>query len=149
MTKDEMIDYMLEKKMIVKRKTGYFLPPKRKVKQVKKIVWCKNFPHDYKELAIGVIYDLLIADANIPQWSNGSIKYLLITQTDRAEKALKKILTTETIDYKLFVSALNNYYSSGREVSKISLAKLLAESNWKHIYSGKKNYNKPDNMSWQ
>ncbi len=150
MTKDEIIKYLLKDKTIFEIKGNYYprtglnIDPK-----AKKLIWCLNLPDKYKALSLKLAYIEFTYDIKIPLWSNGNARYMLKTQTLAAEKAFRRMLKDEALDFNLLVSSLEAYYSTSSNVYKTSLAKLLESNTWVHIYESTDNIEKPDNTVWK
>lgn len=158
MTKDEIIELMLSKKLIFSVGEEYFPITKSFViegEKRKKVVsknpykWAENLPQKYRNVSKGVIYNQFIADSGIPTWSNTtSLRFMLPTQTLKAEKVLYSILIDPKIDFLKLVTSLKAYYNTDSNTAKTPLAKLLVEGNWKLVYKEPVG-DKPDNCIWK
>lgn len=132
MTQEEIIQKLLDLKVIVKVKEDYYLIDK-KLGLVKGDT-CLNLPEKYNATtSILQRYKYFIEDCNIPSFSTGNIVYSLRESTKESLQILEVILKDPTIDYKKLVNKIKVWYSLP-QTTKYRIKNLLIDGTWRSIY---------------
>jgi hypothetical protein len=132
MTQQEIIQKLIELKVIVQIKNEYYLVDK-KLGTVKGES-CLNLPDKYKLTnSISQKYKYFLEDCEIPSFSTGNIVYSLRESTKESLQILELILKDPTIDYKILTNKVKIWYSLP-QTTKYRIKSLLVDGIWRSIY---------------
>lgn len=145
MTQEQILDYLVKNKMIIKLGDQYY-PIEKNLVTEKLTDKCKNYPERFRGVSIDKMYNYFLEDCKIPLNQTGNFVYLLRTKTKASETVLKKeILENTEVDYIVLTSNIQKYYADPKTV-KYPIAKFLVDGLWKSfIDSSYSSSGKPDN----
>jgi hypothetical protein len=129
MTKDEILEELIKRKIIIKKGAGYIFPVENQV-----VTKCKNLPEHYSGISGRQAMELFFIDAKIPDFSGGSLNYTLKTINEKSIKIFLNILKDNSIDFRILLAQTSNYFNSKTTV-KPSMAKYFIEGTWKIVYN--------------
>lgn len=132
MSKDELIEYLINAGCVIKIKEEY-IPIDKKLGISKSLYRCKNLPDKYLKVTDKQMYKYFISDCEIPTHSSGNFIYSLREETKESIVALKAILSNPEIDFQQLTAKFKIWYSLPSTV-KQSLKKLLPSGAWRDIY---------------
>lgn len=130
MTQQEVIQKLIELKVIVQVKNEYYLVDKKL--GIKSKGRCKNFPKEFEGITIKYIYKKFLNDCEIPLQHKGNFVYLLREETKESLETLQVILNNPLIDYNVLVSKIKSYYKT--VTTPKPMKKLLTEGTWEVLY---------------
>jgi hypothetical protein len=143
MNKEEILQVLIDNKVIFRLNDEYFLIDKKtnKVKGGK----CKNLPDKYLGVTSKQSYKYFMEDCEIPFFSSGNLVYSLREESIGALAVLKTILENPTIDYLILVSKIKSFYKlPGKTTVHPKFSKFLETGVWEGVYESKINKNNND-----
>ncbi len=142
MTKDEIITYLIETKVIYKDSRGYGIVKEKSIKQ-----GCINLPDKYVDVSPNQAMNLFFEDADIPHFATGKLNYALRTITQKSLTVFTRILKNKSIDFSILVSRTSSYYSKEGNV-KPAMSKYFTDNLWRSVYESYDNLKNLDNTTW-
>lgn len=133
MTQQEILQWCLDNKLILKVNEEYF-PIDKKTGKVKG-GRCQNFPSNFNGLSLKQMYNNFMNLCEIPSLSTGNFIYSLREESVGSIAVLKAILEDPTIDFLILVQKIKAFYKlTGKTAAQYVFSKFLEKGTWRSIY---------------
>lgn len=130
MNKDQLIEYLIKAKAIVKVKEEYYVIDKKLGISIG--AKCQNLPDKYNNVTVRQQFKLFINDCEIPDFCKGNFVYLLREETKESLAVLSSIIDSPEIDFSILIKKVKSYYKLMTGVKPIK--NLLSEGTWRTVY---------------